>query len=99
MDIFLSSYYSYYIVLYTHYIHYVCENTICMSFTFLSSTIVVTIGFSETNIHVHEDASYISCTVLVLMNSLARDAVVTLSIQDNTARGWFALHLTCTDCC
>ena len=98
MDIFLSSYYRYYKVLYAHYIHYVCENTICMSFTFLSSTIVVTIGFSGTY-HVHEDAGYISCTVLVLMNSLARDVVVTLSTQDNTARGWFALYLTCTDYC
>ena len=51
-------------------------------------TVVVTIGFSETY-YVGEDAGYISITVLVLMNSLARDVVVTLSTQDNTARGWF----------
>ena len=69
-----------------------------MSFTFLSSTIVVTIGFSGTY-HVHENAGYISINVLVLMNSLARDVVVTLSTQENTARGGFTQCLTCTDCC
>jgi len=55
-------------------------------YTVSSSTIVVTIGFSGIY-HVHEDAGYISITVLVLVNSLARDVVVTLYTQDNTARG------------
>ena len=59
---------------------------------------MVTIGFSGTY-HVHEDGGYISITVLVLMNSLARDVVVTLYTQDNTARGRFAQHLTCMDYC
>ena len=47
---------------------------------------MVTIGFSETY-HVYEDAGHISITVLVLMNSLARDVVLTLSTLDDTARG------------
>ena len=38
----------------------------------------------------HEDAGHISVTVLVLMNSLARDVVVTLSTLDDTASGGFA---------
>ena len=38
-----------------------------------------------------EDAGNISVIVLVLMNSLARDVVVTLSTVDDTARGGF-LH-------
>ena len=69
-----------------------------MSFAYytFSSTIVVTIGFSGIH-HVHEDAGYISITVLVLVNSLARDVVVTLSTVDDTARGRFAHFLTCMD--
>ena len=59
--------------------------------TFFSPTIVVTVGFSGTY-HVHEDAGLISVTVLVLMNSLARDVVVTLSTLDITARGRFVPH-------
>ena len=50
---------------------------------------MVTIGFNETY-SVHEDAGVIGVVVLVLMNSLARDVVVTLSTLDNTARGGFA---------
>ena len=38
----------------------------------------------------HEDVGGISIVVLVLMNSLARDVVVTLSTVDDTARGRFA---------
>ena len=45
----------------------------------------------------HEDAGGVSVVVLVLMNSLARDVVVTLSILDDTARGRFAQCLTCLD--
>ena len=40
-----------------------------------------------------EDAGGISIVVLVLMNSLARDVVVTLSTVDDTARGRFAQDL------
>ena len=58
---------------------------------------MVTIGFNGTY-SVHEDAGGISI-VIVLMNSLARDVLVTLSTQDNTARGRFAQRLTCTDYC
>ena len=57
---------------------------------------MITIGFSGTY-HVHEDAGHISITVLVLMNSLARDVVVTLSTLDDTTRGRFAQCLNCTD--
>ena len=53
---------------------------------------MVTIGFSGTY-HVHEDAGHMSITVLVLMNSLARDVVITLSTLDDTARGGFAQSL------
>ena len=60
------------------------------------STSVVTIGFNGTY-SVREDAGSISIVVLVLMNSLARDVVVTLSTMDNTARGGFAQCLTCMD--
>ena len=42
-----------------------------------------------------EDDGVISIVVLVLMNSLARDVVVTLSTLDDTARGRFAECLTC----
>ena len=38
----------------------------------------------------HEDVGNITIAVLVLMNYLARDVVVTLSTLDNTARGGFA---------
>ena len=54
----------------------------------LSPTSVVTIGFNGTN-SVREDAGSISIVVLVLMNSLARDVVVTLSTLDDTAIGRF----------
>ena len=57
---------------------------------------MVTIGFSETY-SVREDAGGVNIVVLVLMNSLARDVVVTLSTLDNTARGRFAHCLTCMD--
>ena len=52
------------------------------------STLVVTIGFNATY-SVQEDAGVISISVFVLMNSLARDLEVTLSTQDDTARGGF----------
>ena len=67
--------------MYTRYIHMT---------HYFSVTVVVTIGFSGTY-HVHEDTGHISITVLVLMNSLARDVVVTLSTLDDTARG-IGLH-------
>ena len=47
---------------------------------------MVTIGFSGTY-SVREDANRIAITVLVLMNSLARDVSVTLSTSDGTAMG------------
>jgi len=50
------------------------------------STSVVTIGFNGTY-SVREDAGSINVTVLVLMNSLARDVSVTLSTSDGTAMG------------
>ena len=53
---------------------------------------MVTIGFSRTY-SVREDASSISIVVLVLINSLARDVVVTFSTSNNTARGGFVQHL------
>ena len=62
-----------------------------MSFCFLSSTSVVRIGFNETY-SVHEDVGDISIVVLVLMNSLARDVVITLLTLDDTARGGFAQY-------
>ena len=49
-------------------------------------TSVVTIGFNGTY-SVCEDAGNITITVLVLMNSLARDVSVTLSTSDGTAMG------------
>ena len=60
---------------------------------FNSSTIVVTIGFNG-SYSVHEDAGSISITVLVLMNSLARDVVVTLSTQDDSAEGGLVAMVT-----
>ena len=60
------------------------------------STSVVTIGFNGIY-SVREDAGSIRITVLVLMNWLARDVVVTLSTLDNTARGRFEQCLTCMD--
>ena len=45
----------------------------------------------------HEDTGVFSIVVLVLMNSLARDVVVTLSTVDDTARGRFAQCLNCMD--
>ena len=50
------------------------------------STSVVTIGFNGIY-SVREDAGNIQIVVLVLMNWLGRDAVVTFSTMDNTARG------------
>ena len=57
---------------------------------------MVTIGFNGTYF-VHEDARGVSVVVLALMNSLAKDVVVTLSTLDDTARGRFAQCLTCLD--
>ena len=54
----------------------------------LFTTSVVTIGFNGTYC-VHEDVGVFSITVLVMMNSLARNVVVTLLTMDNTARGRF----------
>ena len=62
----------------------------------LLSTSVVTIGFSG-NYDVREAPSNISIAVLVLMNSLARDVVVTLSTLNDTARGKPAQCLPCLD--
>ena len=62
----------------------------------LFPTSVVTIGFNGTYC-VREDTGSITIVVLVLMNSLARDVVVTLSTVDGTARGGFAHCLTCID--
>ena len=62
-----------------------------MSFYFLSSVTVVRIGFNGTY-SVHEDVGGISIVVLVLINYLARDVVVTLLTLDDTARGWFAQY-------
>ena len=62
------------------------------SLIFFFSPSVVTIGFSGTY-SVCEDAGSISIAVLVLMNSLARDVVVTLSTVDGTASGGFAQDL------
>ena len=45
----------------------------------------------------HEDVGSVSIVVLVLMNSLARDVVVTLSTLDDTAGGRFVRCLTCMD--
>ena len=45
----------------------------------------------------HEDAGNITVVVRVLMNSLARDVVVTFSTLDDTARGRFVQCLTCMD--
>ena len=42
-----------------------------------------------------EDAGSISVVVLILMNCLARDVVVTLSTVDDTASGRFVHCLTC----
>ena len=61
----------------------------------LFSISVVTIGFNGTY-SVREDAGGISI-VVSLMNSLAKDVVVTLSTLDDTARGKFALCLTSVD--
>ena len=60
------------------------------------STSVVIIGFNGTH-SVREDAGSISIVVHVLMNSLARDVVVTFSTLEDTARGRFAQCLTCMD--
>ena len=44
-----------------------------------------------------EDTGVVSIFVLVLMNSLARDVVVTLTTIDDTASGEFAQCQTCKD--
>ena len=62
-----------------------------MSFYFLSFVTVVRIGFNEAY-SVREDAGAINIVVLVLMNSSARDVVVTLLTLDDTARGRFAQY-------
>ena len=59
-----------------------------MPFSFLFSTLVVTVGFNGTY-SVREDAGGVSIVVFASMNSLARDVVVTLSTLDDTARGGF----------
>ena len=56
-------------------------------------TSVVTIGFNATY-SVREDAGSISITVFVLMNSLAKDVIVTLSTLDDTARGVFVVMVS-----
>ena len=56
---------------------------------------MVTIGVNETY-SVREDAGGIT-TVVSLMNTLARDVVVTLFTLDDTARGRFVQCLTCMD--
>ena len=60
----------------------------------LFPTLVVTIGFNGTYC-VGEASGSISIVVLVMMNSLARDVVVTLSTLNDTARGMFAQYLIC----
>ena len=57
---------------------------------------MVTIGFNGTY-SVREDAGRVSIVVLVLMNSLARDVVVTLSTMDDTAESRFAQCLIYMD--
>ena len=66
-----------------------CMHSSMSTFCNFFSTSVITIGFNGTY-SVREDAGSIRIIVLVLMNCLARDVVVTLSTQDNTARGRFA---------
>ena len=67
-----------------------------MPFSFLFSTLVVTIGFNRTY-SVREDVGGISIVVVALTNSLTRDVVVTLSTLDDTARGRFVHCLNCID--
>ena len=55
-------------------------------------TSVITIGFSG-NYSAREDAGNVSITVLILMNSLARDVTVTLSTVDDTAQGVFVVMM------
>ena len=62
------------------------------------STSVVTIGFNGFY-SVQEDVGSVTVVVLVMMNCLTRDVVVSLLTQDNTARGWFPQCLTCMDHC
>ena len=50
---------------------------------------MVTIGFNGTY-SAHEGVGDINIVVLVLMNYLARDVVVTFSTLNNTARGGFS---------
>ena len=67
----------------------VCTCTIMSIFHNFFSTSVVTIGFNGIY-SVREDTGNITVVVLVLMNCLVRDVVVTLSTLDDTARGRFA---------
>ena len=73
-----------------------CTCTTVSIFQNFFSTSVVTIGFSG-NYSVREDAGSIRIVVLVLMNWLGRDVVVTLSTLDDTARGGFVQCLSCMD--
>jgi len=57
----------------------------CHTFILFSISVVI-IGFNGTY-SLREDATSITITVLVLMNSLARDVSVTLSTSDGTAMG------------
>ena len=75
-----------------------CSYTRTSMFHNFFSTLVVTIGFNGTY-SVREDAGDISIIVLVLMNCLGRDVVVTLSTLDDTVRGRFAQCLICMDHC
>ena len=64
---------------------YICMYVNCHTIILFSIS-VVTIGINGTY-SLHEDATSITITVLVLMNSLARDVSVTLSTSDGTAMG------------
>ena len=72
----------------------ICMCTRMSIFHNFFSTSAVTIGFNGTY-SVREDAHSIRIVVLVLMNCLGRDVVVTLSTLDDTARGRFAQCLVC----
>ena len=67
-----------------------------MPFSLLFSTLVITIGFNGTY-SVREDVGDVSIVILALMNFLARDVVVALSTQNNTAGGRLAHCLNCID--
>ena len=69
-----------------------CMHSSMSTFCNFFSTSVITIGFNGTY-SVREDTGSISISILVLMNCLARDVVVTLSTVDGIARGGFAQDL------